>query len=186
VVSIRLALAGALTTLLLACGGQAAAPPAADTTTSGDIPDTQAYVVVTPSAAPYTVKVPEGWSRTESGSAITFTSRLDSVRIETQPAAQAPTAASATSGEVPGLRGAVTSFALQDVTPVHLTAGDAVRIRYQGESRADPVTGKTSRLAVERYELWRGGVEAVLTLSAPTGADNVDPWSTIANSFTWR
>jgi hypothetical protein len=38
---------------------------------------------------------------------------------------------------------------------------------------------------VERYEFWRGDHEVVLTLSAPHGADNVDPWRTVTDSFRW-
>jgi hypothetical protein len=40
--------------------------------------------------------------------------------------------------------------------------------------------------AVERYEFWRAGHEVVLTLSAPVGSDNVDPWRKVTDSFAWR
>ena len=40
--------------------------------------------------------------------------------------------------------------------------------------------------AVERYEFWRGGTEAVVTLSGAAGSDNVDPWRLVTDSFTWR
>jgi len=48
------------------------------------------------------------------------------------------------------------------------------------------VTGKVVRDDVERYEFWRGGTEAVLTLSGAAGSDNVDPWRLVTDSFTWR
>ena len=49
----------------------------------------------------------------------------------------------------------------------------------------DPVTGKVYRDEVERYEFYRNGTESVLTLAGPVGADNVDPWRTVTNSFQW-
>ena len=64
-------------------------------------------------------------------------------------------------------------------------AGPAVLIRYSGYSQPDPVTGKAYTDAVERYEFYRNGTEAIVTLSAPSGADNVDPWRTVTNSFRW-
>src|SRR5204863_303939 len=51
---------------------------------------------------------------------------------------------------------------------------------------ADPVTGKTRVDAVERYLFFHRAREAVLTLSGPKGADNVDPWRTITDSLRWR
>ena len=40
--------------------------------------------------------------------------------------------------------------------------------------------------AVERYEFWKAGTEVVLTLSGPQGADNVDPWRIVTDSFGWQ
>jgi hypothetical protein len=176
-------LAAAALLTLIACG---AAPGSSETSPTGDIPDSQAYVAFTPAAGAYTVKIPEGWSRTASGSNVTFSDRLDSVRIDTQPAGQAPTVESATAGQVPALRGAVPGFSLQDVTGVRRSAGDAVRIRYRADSQPSSVTNRPARLAVERYEFWHAGVEATITLSSPLGADNTDPWRAITDSFAWR
>jgi hypothetical protein len=47
------------------------------------------------------------------------------------------------------------------------------------------VTGKVYTDVVERYEFFRNGTEAIVTLSGPSGADNVDPWRTVTNSFRW-
>jgi hypothetical protein len=182
------------TVALAACGGTAlsgtpqssAAPSSADTNTSGDIPDTQAFVSFTPSSGGYSLKVPEGWTSKSNGSTVTFTSHFNSIRVDTQPAPQAPTIASVTASEVPALRSGTSSFALRDVTSVHRSAGDAVLIRYTSQSQADPVTGRTVRLDVERYEFWRGGVQSTVTVADPAGSDNADPWHTITDSFTWR
>ena len=39
---------------------------------------------------------------------------------------------------------------------------------------------------MERYTFWHDGQEAVLTLSGPKGADNVDPWRIVTNSLRWQ
>src|SRR2546423_1505948 len=65
-------------------------------------------------------------------------------------------------------------------------AGRAVRITYRPQSPATPVTGKTTRDEVERYEFWKAGNEAILTLSGPVGADNVDPWRLVTDSLRWQ
>jgi hypothetical protein len=38
---------------------------------------------------------------------------------------------------------------------------------------------------VERYEFWHSGHTLTLTLSAPVGSDNVDPWRTVTDSLQW-
>jgi hypothetical protein len=47
------------------------------------------------------------------------------------------------------------------------------------------VTGKRRTDAVERYLFFHHGREAILTLSGPKGADNVDPWRIITDSLRW-
>ncbi|MDT4921763.1 MAG: hypothetical protein QOI15_2665, partial [Pseudonocardiales bacterium] len=63
--------------------------------------------------------------------------------------------------------------------------GTAVLVTYQDLSPVNPVTGKVTRRAVERYEFWRSGREVVLTLAAPVGSDNVDPWRKVTDGFAW-
>jgi hypothetical protein len=47
------------------------------------------------------------------------------------------------------------------------------------------VTGKPGTDAVERYAFFHKGIEVVLTLSGPKGADNVDPWMLVSDSLRW-
>jgi hypothetical protein len=117
---------------------------------------------------------------------VSFTDRFNTVRIETQPSPQAPTTATASGTEAAALRSSVPGFSLRGVTTVRRPAGSALLIQYQATSPPEQVTGKTVRLAVERYEFWRGGVEAIVTLSAPAGSDNVDPWRKVTDTFSWR
>ena len=152
----------------------------------GDIPDSQVYVVQTDPAGKYTVKVPEGWARTTSGTAVSFTDKLNTIRVETAPAAAAPTVASATATELPKIAQTASQYKAGKVSLVSRTSGPAVLITYEETSAPNAVTGKTIRLAVERYEFWANGTEAIVTLSGPVGADNVDPWKLVTDSFTWK
>jgi hypothetical protein len=166
------------------CGGSSsstsnpASAPAGKTTThevspSGDIPDNQAWVRV---AAPggFSVKVPEGWSRTSAGKAVVFSDKRNSVRMEAVPAAGPITVAEA-KRTTPGAT----------VKTVARAAGPAVVIVYTAPGTPDPVTGKSVPSTVERYVFFHGGKRIVLTLSAPKGADNVDPWKIVTGSLRY-
>jgi hypothetical protein len=161
---------------------------AAEVNPAGDIPDNQVYVPYTPPGAHFTVKVPEGWARTSSGGVVVFSDKLNSVRLESVPAPVAPTVASATRYELPAIQRASRNFQPGTVTAVRRAAGTAVLITYRADAPPDPVTGKVVRDAVERYEFWDAATrtEAVVTLSGPVGADNVDPWRTVTDSLRWR
>jgi hypothetical protein len=144
-----------------------AASTGKETSPAGDIPDNQAYVAYRGSG--YLVKVPEGWARTGAGGAVTFTDKLNSVRIDESQAVGA-------AGRKPaGAR----------LTTVSRPAGRAARITYVAKSAPDSVTGRRVTDAVERYVFTHGGRAVVLTLSGPTTADNVDPWKLITSSLRW-
>ena len=182
--------------LLCACGSSAApsAPGAQSSSTAaskapvennpvGDIPDTQVYVPFTSSDGSFTLSVPEGWAQTADGAAITFTDKLNRVRIDARPALSAPSLESVRRDELPSVK---TSNGRFKIEMVKRKSGDAVLATYQAESATNPVTGKTGTDDVERYSFWRPGQEVILTLSGPVGADNVDPWRTITDSFQWQ
>ncbi|SOE08168.1 hypothetical protein [Streptomyces sp. Ag109_G2-15] len=150
----------------------------------GDIPDNQVYVAF--GGTGFTVKVPEGWARTQQGAATAFTDKLNTVRIQEAKEATAPTVGSVTNTVLPRLRSQVPKFASPKVSEVTRHAGRVVLVTYQGDSAKDPVTGKVVRDAFERYAFYRSGREVDLTLSGPVNADNVDPWRIISDSFAWR
>jgi hypothetical protein len=166
-------------------GSSQPSPNAPETNPAGDIPDNQAFVLYRPPGGGYAVKVPEGWSRVAAGGAVTFTDKLNSVRMESMPATTKPTAASVRQTELPRLARSVSGFQARGVDTARRSAGDAVRIRYLADSKPDDVTGKVVRDAVERYEFFHGGRLVVLTLSGPKGADNVDPWRIVTDSLRW-
>ena len=169
-------------------GGQASKPSktsAPEVNPPGDIPDNQAYVAYAPPGGGFSVKVPEGWSRSTAGGAVVFTDKLNAIRLETK-AAQVPlTARDARQTELPKLASSVSGFHPGNVTTVARKAGTAVRMTYLAKANPDPVTGKAGVDAVERYVFFHNGKDVILTLSGPKGADNVDPWKIVSDSVTW-
>lgn len=152
---------------------------------AGDIPDNQVYVAYQPAAGGYTVKVPEGWARTASGTTTSFTDKLNRIEMASAPATAALTAAQATKTDLPALAKSIPGLTQPKVTTVARPAGKAVLITYLAPSPADPVTGKTHTDAVERYVYFHNGKRITLTLSGPKGADNVDPWKIVTDSLRY-
>ena len=164
----------------------AAVPHQTESNPPGDIPDQQVFVAYTPPGAHFSVKVPEGWARSTTAQGVTFTDKLNSITLQEATAATAPTAATAAAAVVPQLAGQVPAFAAGKVSTVTRSSGPAVLVTYLGDSTPDPVTNKVVRDAFERYSFWQNGHEAVLTLSGPQGADNVDPWKIVSDSLKWQ
>ncbi|MFE2282973.1 hypothetical protein ACFXDJ_02165 [Streptomyces sp. NPDC059443] len=165
----------------------APAPAPAESNPAGDIPDNQAYVAYRSDRGGFTVKVPEGWSRTDSADGgVSFTDKLNRIEIAGGPATAAPTPQSVNAAVVPALRRQVPGFTVGVLSTVSRPAGPAVLLTYQGDGPADSVTGKAVRDSFERYAFFKNGHEAVLTLSGPVGADNVDPWRTVTDSLRWQ
>ena len=159
-------------------------PNAPEVNGPGDIPDNQVFVPYNDTGGRYVVSVPEGWARTDLANGASFTDKNNIITIEAMALATAPTAASVKANDVPNLS-KLKGFALGDVTVVKRTAGDAVLVTYFADSAPNAVTGKSITVAVERYEFWKNGVAVVLTLAGAKGADNVDPWRTVTDSFAF-
>jgi hypothetical protein len=186
-----------LAVVLAGCGGSSSSssssasasktvdPNAQEVSPAGDIPDNQAFVAYSPPGADYSVKVPEGWARSTAGGAVTFTDKLNAIRMEEGAAKGAPSVALAKRTVLPRLAKQVKGYKAGSVGVVTRTAGPAVRITYLATSPPDTVTGKTRIDAVERYLFVRNGKQVVLTLSGPEGADNVDPWKLVTDSLKW-
>jgi hypothetical protein len=187
-----------LATLFIACGSgsspqandgvptSAAGAVAVEQNPPGDIPDDQVFVPYHSDAGGYTLDVPEGWARAESGSNVKLVDKLDSITVEVTSQSAAPTVDSVEANEVPQLTGAVEAFEKVMVKAIDLPAGEAVLVRYRANSAPDTVTGKKVRLEIDRYELFKDGKVATISLSAPAGSDNVDVWNQISKSFKWN
>ena len=151
----------------------------------GDIPDSQAFVGYTNSAGAYKLEIPEGWARTENGSSASFVNKFDGVRIDVAPASSAPTVASVRANEGATIQSQGHAVTITNVSDVNLPGGKAVVVKYTSNSDPNPVTNKRLRLENETYVFFRNGKEAMLTVWAPQGADNVDQWQRMAKSFRW-
>ena len=150
----------------------------------GDIPDNQVFVAYPWADGTFSVKVPEGWARTEQNGAVTFADKYNSIVIQSIPMAAAPTVDSVTATGLSDVS-SDPNFVLVDVTPVTRKAGDGVLATYEIGSAPNSVTGKVALLAVERYVFSHNGIGVVLTLSGAKGADNVDPWKIVSDSLSW-
>src|SRR5438105_845746 len=194
--------------LLAACGGAAkkatppatrpaastAAPPAtttvapgasplqaeANSAAAGDIPDNQVFLRFANPAAGYSIKYPEGWAQSGTGTRVTFRDKNNIVRIVVLRAAR-PTPAHV-ARELAVLGGAQVR---QAPRPLTLPGASAVKATYATQSAPNAVTGKRVTLVVDRYYLWRGGKEAIVDLATPVGVDNVDAYRLMIESFRW-
>src|SRR3954464_347253 len=155
-------------------------PPATEFNPPGDIPDNQVFVPYHVPGSNVRIKVPEGWARSTDAGTTTFTDHYNSVAIQVVPSPKAPTVKSAKTNEVPALKKTVSNFSLSGVETVQRQGGQAVLVTYGFASAPDKVTGKVVRDAAERFEFWNKGQEAILTLTGPKNADNVDPWQIVS------
>jgi hypothetical protein len=183
--------AATLIGLLAGCGGSSSSSPqgsgpATEFRPPGDIPDDQVFVDYKVPGSAVVVRVPEGWAKRTIGGTTTFTDHYNSVAVQVVRQPKPPTLQSATSDELPTLSKDVSNFKAGDVTSAPRAHGNAILVTYQQDSAPDPTTGKVVRDAVERYEFWKNGQEAILTLTGPTNADNVDPWRIVSDSLEWR
>ena len=166
--------------------GSSSAPTTAENNPVGDIPDNQVYVPYSPPDVSFTVNVPEGWARTDVANGVSFTDKLNTVTVQELTGRPQPTPDSVRTGELADAVASAPNGAAGTVEQVTLPAGPAVHSTYSADSAPDPLTGRTVRDDVELYVFWKDGTEALLTLSGPHGADNVDPWKTLSTSFTWQ
>ncbi len=72
------------------------------------------------------------------------------------------------------------------VATVTLPIGSALRADLHANSDPNPVTTKQVRLEEAAWFVYRDGKLLTLTVWAPAGADNVDPWDLMSKSLTWK
>ena len=180
---VALCAAGAV--LPLAPALAAEAPIAKEKNPPGDIPDDQVFVDYS-SPLGFSVKVPEGWGRTDAADGVTFADKYNMVVVAVKPAGAALTLASVRSNEVTELEKTGHAVKVSAVTEVKLPSGPAIRIAYASNSEPNAVTGKQIRLENERFLIAHGDKVAALTFAAPAGADNADQWTLMSQSFGWK
>ena len=161
-------------------------PLAPETNPLGDIPDTQAFVSYVASPGNYSLDVPEGWARTINTSDVCFIDKFDGVSVSITQTTSPPTADSVKQNEVTTLTSSGHAFQVGQITELDLPVGHAVKITATVNSEPDPVTSKQVRLEEDIYIFFHNGTEAMLQLWAPQGADNVDQWKRMSESFQWK
>ena len=150
----------------------------------GDIPDNQVFIDYAAPAG-FTIKVPEGWSRSDTAGGVRFADKYGEIDIASARVSQAPTPATIRRNEVAALLAQGHAVEVTDVRTLALPAGDAVAVDYTSNSAVNPVTNRRIRLENRRIYAVHGDREAIVTFSAPAGADNVDAWKMMAESLRW-
>jgi hypothetical protein len=166
-------------------GVQGETPVAPEKNPPGDIPDTQVFITYRSTDGQYQLEVPEGWARSMQEADVSFIDKLDGIKVTISQASAAPTAASVRTNEVAALLKSSRAVQVDKIQDVQLPSGAVVLVAYSSNSDPDPVTGKQVRLENNLYLYFKGGRLAALTLWAPLGADNVDQWQRISQSFRW-
>ena len=151
---------------------------------TGDIPDNQVYVVFNNTRAGYSIKYPEGWAQSGSGSRVTIYDKNNLVRTVVQPGGE-PTLGQV-SAELRALMATTPSLRFQPPQRVRISGRPAIKVVYMTESPPNPVTNKRVQLTVDRYYLAQGGKRAIIDLGTPVGVDNVDGYRLMVQSFRWR
>ncbi len=168
-------------------GSSAATTPGPESASpTGDIPDSQVFVTFASSQGGYTLEVPEGWARTTSGADVELTFHYDGLSVSLASAPEQPTAGAVGAVQGERLKARGRGAAIRSVRNVTVAGGPAVLMVYESDSGPEPVTHKQVRLENQSYFFYRGGKLAELRMWAPKGADNVDQWQRIANSFRWQ
>jgi hypothetical protein len=182
-ISITLRRFAALPALALAVVALAPASALADAPSPGDIPDNQAFVAY--KGQGFSLEVPEGWSRTTQGGGARFVDKYNAITVTTARQSAKPTVARAKRSGIARLKTSTNGFSNPQVSTITRPGGSGVLIAYRATSPRNAVTGKRIVNDVQRYELWHAGKLAIITLEAPHGSDNVDPWKLVTNSFRW-
>src|ERR1700712_4405031 len=128
--------------LLAALAASAALTPQvalAETAPPGDIPDNQAFVSSRGNG--FSLKVPEGWSRTTRGGTTTYADKYNGISVALEKRALAPTVSNVRRSDLVKLQAATKGFARARISGVSRPAGTGVLVRYLASSEPNSVTG---------------------------------------------
>ena len=175
----------ALATLTFGPQSRAETAIAPEVSPPGDIPDNQSFVTFA-SPSGYSIKVPEGWARKDDGVKTTFSDKYNHVLLLQGETVQPIDEAYAKSTLIPDLQKNGRAVDKVIIKKLALKAGAAIALDYDSNSEPNAVTNKQVREENESLYFSKEKKLVTLTLSAPKGADNVDQWLFMANSFRWK
>ncbi|MEA2406055.1 MAG: hypothetical protein QOE69_174 [Thermoleophilaceae bacterium] len=144
-----------LLVVVVGCGGGSAKQSEAAAAATGDIPDNQVFL--TYRGPGYSLKYPEGWAKSGTGTNLTFADKDNTIHLVTSTGAP----------------------------PIPVQNGRG-KVTIHRLGKPNPVTGKRPDLIIDRYVYTKNGRVAVLDLATPKGVDNVDAYRLISKSFRWR
>jgi hypothetical protein len=176
-------LTGSLAVAALAQAAEKAIAP--EINPPGDIPDSQVFVKFA-SPQGFTIKVPEGWARSDDAGKTVFNDKYNKVILASDALSQPLDLAYAKSALAPDIEKTGRAVKIVKIVKAKLKSGEAVRVIYESNSEPNSVTNKQVRQENERYYFAKDGKLVSLDLSAPKGADNVDQWQLISSSFRWK
>ncbi len=151
----------------------------------GDIPDNQAFITFTSSLG-FSIKVPEGWARTDQPDQTVFADKYNHITLTTATASDFIDISVAKAKLVPEIEKSGHAVKIGKISEVKLKAGKTVKITFDSNSEPNAVTNKQVREENEIFYFVKDGKRVTLQLSAPKGADNVDQWKLISSSFRWN
>jgi hypothetical protein len=161
-------------------------PVAPEVNPPGDIPDSQVFVTYASAEGHYELQVPEGWARTTKATNVTFVDKLDGLSVSVTSAQTPPDEKSIRTDQAKRLQETGRAVRISHIKAVKVSGRPALLLAYECNSEPNPVTDKQVRLENEVYFFYQDGKLAALRLWAPLGADNVDQWKLISDSFKWR
>jgi hypothetical protein len=144
------------------------------------------FVKYVNAAGGYELSVPEGWSRTEIGTDVSFIDKFDGVKVRLISFSDPFTLDSIQSKQLVDLQKSERAVTVRSVVEKAVNGEKAILISYESNSEPDAVTGKQMRLEDQCFFFYKNGKLAALTLWAPFGADNVDQWKLMSESFKWK
>lgn len=168
---------------VFAAGAETAITP--EVNPPGDIPDSQVFIRFE-SPAGFSLKVPEGWARTDAPNQTVFNDKYNRIALGIGDLAQPLDLSFGKATLAPDIEKSGHAVKIIKVLDVKLKAGNAIRVIYESNSEPNSVTNKQIREENERFFFARDGKLVTLDLSAPKGADNVDQWKLISSSFRWK
>lgn len=121
-------------------GGSGAGPLSADarSAATGDIPDNQVFLVLTNPAGGYSMKYPEGWTRSGTGHSTTLRDKNNLVQVSVVRGV-APTPASV-ARQLSALKRSEPTLVFGAPRVVNLGSGPMVKVVYTTVSAPNPVT----------------------------------------------
>ena len=151
---------------------------------TGDIPDNQNFLTLKDQRLRVSMLYPEGWTVKTGASGVTISDKNNLVRISVAPGST-PTVSSV-QASLATLKSSTPGLTAGTPQAISLRSGAAIKAIYTTQSAPNPVTGKSLRLTVDRYELAHGGRVATVDLGTPVGVDNVDAYRRMIESFRWQ